>query len=640
MLARCHRAHELILPALIILLILAGQLDTVHWVVFRASSSNLRHSTNNHQARDETRLTQDNFPKLWRLLGFAWPYKWTLVIGIVSVVAASSLQIIFPLLIRDLFNTAFTHSIGNPNLPNINRIALILLIVFLSQAGFNFVRVYFLGLVGERVVADLRKKLFRHLLGLSTHFFEERKTGEITSRLTSDVSTVQGLVAQDLAQIVTQMITLIGGLIVLIIINLQLTLVMLAIIPGIIIAGAYFGTHLKRISARFQDKVADANATAEEAIAGIRVVKSFTAEQNEAGRYGKLIDSSFNQARLRVLYRSFFVPSIILAVFTGITTVLWFGGRQVISGNLLPGDLIAFLFLTIFVAASVGSFTNLYAQLQQALGASSRIFEILDIDSDLPKPKRPMQLKHANGAISFDQVTFFYRDRLLSPTLKEVSLEAHPGEVIALVGPSGAGKSTLISLIPRFYDPTQGSIRLDGVDIRSLETRSLRSHIGIVPQETLLFSGSISTNIRYGRPMASESEILAAAESANAHRFISALPNGYNTLVGERGIKLSGGQRQRISIARALLKDPRILILDEATSSLDSESEYLVQAALETLMKGRTTFLIAHRLSTIVNSDRIIVLDEGRVVQTGTHLDLVNKPGLYKELYGKQINRY
>ena len=606
--------------------------------MFRIRSNSPQRSTSTDNPRNKPRLTQDNFAQLWRLIGFARPYKWQLVIGIVSVVVASSLQIIFPLLIRDLFNTAFTHTGNNPDLPNINRIVLILLIVFLSQAGFNFIRVYFLGLVGERVVADLRKKLFSHILGLSIPFFEERKTGEITSRLTSDVSTVQGLVAQDLAQFVTQLITLVGGLSVLIVINLQLTLVMLAIIPGIIIAGAYFGTRLKRISTRFQDRVADANASAEEAISGIRVVQSFTAEQNEREHYGQLIDSSFNQARLRVLYRSFFIPSIILAVFTGITIVLWFGGRQVITGNLLPGDLIAFLFLTIFVAGSVGSFTNLYAQLQQALGASYRILELLDINTDLSQPKNPRNLKQVHGNISIDGVTFFYKDRPFTPTLKDITLEACPGEVIALVGPSGAGKSTLITLIPRFYDPTKGSIKLDGIDLRSLETRLLRGHIGIVPQETILFSGSIASNIRYGRPMASESELLAAAESANAHSFISRFPEGYNTLVGERGIKLSGGQRQRISIARALLKDPRILILDEATSSLDSESESLVQAALETLMRGRTTFVIAHRLSTIVNSDRIVVLDEGRIVQTGTHLELVNKSGLYRELYGKQMD--
>jgi subfamily B ATP-binding cassette protein MsbA len=605
--------------------------------VFRRPSSHLRNSTGSSQTNPPLRLTQHNFSQLWRLLTFTRPYKWQLTLGLVSVVVASALQLAFPLLTRELFNNAFHNSGSNFDPSNINRVALTLIILFLSQAGFNFSRIYFLGLVGEGVVADLRKTLFGHLLGLSVQFFEGRKTGEITSRLTSDASTVQGLVSQDLAQFVTQLVTLVGGAIVLVIINLQLALVMLAVLPGVIIAGAYFGTRLREISTRFQDSVANANATAEEAIVGIRVVQSFTAEKAEGRRYAKLIGRSFAEARLRVLYRSFFVPSIILAMFTGITIVLWFGGRQVLVGNLLPGDLVAFLFLTLFVAGSVGSFASLYTQLQQALGASHRILELLDTGTDLPEPDRAQVLKDVSGHISFRRVTFFYKDRMTTPILKDVSLEGYPGEAVALVGPSGAGKSTLVTLIPRFYDPTQGSIRLDGIDLRKLDTRMLRKHIGIVPQETILFSGSIAENIRYGRPSASESDLLAAAKSANAHDFISAFPDSYQTLVGERGIKLSGGQRQRVAIARALLKDPRILILDEATSSLDSESESLVQAALEKLMHGRTTFVIAHRLSTIVNADRIIVLKRGRIVQTGTHLDLIKQQGIYRELYGKQF---
>ena len=575
--------------------------------------------------------------QLRRLFSYTRPYRWQLALGVVAVIISSAIQLAFPLLTRDLFNTAF-EAIGDGFArANLDRLTLVLIAIFALQAGFNFIRTYFLGLVGEGVVADLRKALYGHLLGLSVRFFETRKTGEITSRLTSDITTVQGLVSQALAQFIGQSITLVGGALVLFIINLQLTLVMLAIIPAVIVAGAYFGRRLRGISTQFQDSVAAANASAEEAIAGIRVVKSFTAEVQERGRYGDLIDDSYRLARLRALVRAFFVPSIIMAMFTGITVVLWYGGRQVLSGNLQPGDLIAFLFLTLFVAGSVGSFTGLYAQLQEALGASRRIFELLDTGTDLPAPASPRQLDRVAGRVTFDRVGFSYGDRGEELVLDGVELEANPGEVVALVGPSGAGKSTLVTLIPRFYDPTVGAILLDGIDLRELNTRALRSHIGIVPQETLLFSGPIAENIRYGRPEASDAEVIAAAESANAHPFIQEFPDGYATLVGERGIKLSGGQRQRVAIARALLKDPRILILDEATSSLDSESESLVQAALDRLMQGRTTFVIAHRLSTVLGADRIVVLDRGRIVQSGSHDQLVAAPGLYRELYERQF---
>ena len=572
-----------------------------------------------------------------RLFSFTRPYRWRLFAGVVAVIIASGFQLAFPLLTRDLFNNAFGTIGSGGAAASLNRIALVLIAIFLLQAGFNFMRVYLLGLVGEGVVADLRKALYGHLLGLSVSFFETRKTGEITSRLTSDISTVQGLVSQALAQFVSQLITLVGGAVVLFVINLELTLVMLAIIPAVIVAGAYFGRRLRRISTNFQDSVAEANASAEEAIAGIRVVKSFTAETLERRRYGLLIDRSYHLGKLRALVRAFFVPSIILAMFTGITVVLWFGGRQVVAGNLQPGDLIAFLFLTLFVAGSVGGFTGLYAQLQEGLGASKRIFELLDTGTDLPEPVAPRRLERVEGRVTFDRVSFRYVDRDEALVLDGVEYEARPGEVVALVGPSGAGKSTLVTLIPRFYDPTEGAIRIDGVDLREFETRDLRSHIGIVPQETLLFSGTIAENIRYGRPGAGADEVRAAAESANAHDFISEFPAGYQTRVGERGIKLSGGQRQRVAIARALLKDPRILILDEATSSLDSESEALVQAALERLMRGRTTFVIAHRLSTVLGADRIVVLDRGRIVQVGSHAQLVEASGVYQGLYEQQF---
>ncbi len=602
----------------------AGPID---WGVFRRPPP--------HDRRDSAAPGpgRGDLRHLRRLFSFVRPYRLRLLVGILAVSVASALGLAFPLLVRDLFNNAF----GSRGAAALNHVALLLLGLFVLQGVFNFLRTYQLGMVGEAMVADLRKALFDHLMGLSVGFFEARKTGAITSRLTSDVATLQNAVSQAVAQFVNQLITLVGGVVVLLVLDLKLTLVMLAIIPAVVLAAAYFGRRLRRISTGFQDAVADATADAEEAIASIRVVQSFTAEAVERRRYAGGIDASFRLAMQRVQVRALFVPTVILAMFTGIGVVLWYGGRLVQAGTLQGGDLIAFLLITVFVAGSIGSFTGLYAQLQEALGASRRIFELLDARSDLPEPEAPVPLGAARGAVRFEGVSFRYGDRGDALVLDGVELEAEPGQVTALVGPSGAGKSTLVSLIPRFFDPTGGRILVDGVDLRHLATAELRGHIGIVPQQTQLFSGSIRDNIAYGRPGAPQAQVERAAAAANAEGFIHAFPHGFDTLVGERGVKLSGGQRQRVAIARAVLKDPRILILDEATSSLDSESEALVQAALERLMRGRTTFVIAHRLSTVLGADRILVLDGGRIVQQGSHAALLELGGLYRTLFDRQF---
>jgi subfamily B ATP-binding cassette protein MsbA len=588
---------------------------------------------------EAARVGAPDLRQLRRLFGYTRPYRRALAIGVGAVIVASSLTLALPLLSRDLFNNAFANVGGLASFAGLDRIALLLIAVFVTQALFNFLRVYTLALVGEGVVADLRKGLYRHLLGLPVRFFESRRTGEITSRLTSDISTVQSAVSNAVAQFVSQLIQFVGGAAILVVLNGRLTAVMLLVIPPVIVAGAYFGRRLRRISTRFQDSIAEANASAEEAITGIRVVKSFTAEGVESERYDDQIDTSYLLARRRALYRALFIPSIILAMFSGISIVLWVGSRQVAAGNLLPGDLISFLLLSLIIAGSVGTFTGLYSQLQEAIGASMRIFELLDTGSDLPRSAEPVPLGRIEGGIAFEGVGFCYGDRGGAAVLSAISLHAEPGEVVALVGPSGAGKSTLVTLLPRFYDPTEGRILLDGKDLRDLDLEELRGHIGIVPQETQLFSGSVLDNIRYGRPEADEHEVVAAAAAANADGFIRAFPNGYATLVGERGVKLSGGQRQRVAIARALLKDPRLLILDEATSSLDSESEALVQDALDRLMQGRTTFVIAHRLSTVVGADRIVVIDEGQIVDEGSHEALLGRQGLYRMLFERQFGR-
>ena len=583
------------------------------------------------------RREEADLGQIKRLFAYVRPYMRAFWLGLFAVTVASVLGLALPLFTRRLFNTAFVEEIGS--VAQLNELAIAIFAIFVLQAGFNYMRVYYLAIVGEGVVADLRRALFGHLIDLPVRFFETHKTGEITSRLTSDIATLRGVVSGSMAQLINQIIILVGGAIFLFVLNMRLTLVMLAVVPPVILAGAYFGRKLKNLSTDFQDKVADANASAEEAISGVRVVKSFTAEGLERTRYGNLVTDSYHVAIKRAKVRAVFIPSVILAMFTGISIVLWFGGRLVLAGELLAGDLIAFLMLTIFVAGSISTFVGLYSHFQEALGASKRIFDLLDEGSDLPMRDEPIVLNKVRGNVRIENLSFHYGDRGERYVLRDISLEANPGEVTALVGPSGAGKTTLVTLLPRFYDPLEGCILLDNTDVRELDLLSLRRAIGIVPQETQLFSGTIAENIRYGDPDASGNDVMDAAKAANAHDFITAFPEGYDTVVGERGVKLSGGQRQRVAIARAILKNPRILILDEATSALDNESEALVQDALERLMAGRTTFVIAHRLSTVRNADRIVVLDEGEIVQVGNHDALLRQGGLYRELYERQFRQ-
>ncbi len=577
--------------------------------------------------------------RLLRLLSYTGPYRGALLGGMAAVAVAGALSLAFPLLVRDLLNTAFAPGAADAAArSSLDRTAISLFVLMAVQSAFNYLRARLLGGVGESVVADLRRALFEHLLSLEVDFFESRKTGEVLSRLTSDVATVQASVSQALAQILNQALTLFGGLIVLLVLNWRLTLVMLAVVPAAVAVAGLFGRALRRASTRFQDSLANANADAEEAIAGIRVVKSFTAEPFEAARYGRRIQEALSVALARVRLRALFAPSLILAFSAAMAVVLWYGGRLALSGQLLGGDLVAFLLITVFVAGSLGTFTGLWAQLQESLGASERIFEILDMQPTL-ESGRSLSGRAADkgeASLSFKGVDFVYPGGQ-SPVLQDVDLEVAAGEIVALVGPSGAGKSTLVGLVPRFFDPTSGSVAIGGADLRSLDLTALRRSIAIVPQETYLFSGSVAENIRYGRPDATAAEVRRAAEDADSLDFIEALPQGFDTEVGERGVRLSGGQRQRIAIARALVKDPAVLILDEATSSLDSESEAQVQAALARLMRGRTTLVIAHRLATVRSADRIVVLERGRIVDQGDHHALLARGGLYADLYRLQF---
>ena len=562
-----------------------------------------------------------------KILKYAKPYTKSLIFAFLCLALTSLINLVLPLIVRNMINAVIVLK----NNEVLDGLAWDLIIIIGLQAAFAVTHNYIFGFVGHRMTTDFRIEFFSHIQSLSLRFFQERRVGEILSRMSNDISVIQNALVAIPVALLRQSITLLGAMAIILYLNWKLTGLILLILPPLMIFARVFGRRLKTISEKLQDQVAQAVVVLEEVMSSIKIVKSFTREPYERNRFQEKIETAFERAVDKLKISAFFGPFILGLTFLVSALLIWYGGYQVMQGATTPGELAAFFLYALIIAGPIGTFVRLYTQIQEARGAIQRVYEILDTQPIIQNPENPVPLENITGSIQFENVFFGYQDT--PQVIHDASFDVLPGQTVALVGPSGAGKSTIIKLLFRFFDPNSGVIRLDGHDIRTLDRKSFLSQIALVPQETLLFGGTIRENILYGKLDATESELEEAAQKANAHEFITNMEKGYDTIVGEKGTKLSGGERQRIAIARAILKDPKILVLDEATSSLDNRSEFLIQEALETFMAHRTTFIVAHRLSTIHKADQIIVLDKGGIVETGQHEDLMNHKGLYHTLY-------
>jgi ABC transporter fused permease/ATP-binding protein len=565
-----------------------------------------------------------------RVLRLARPELWSLVAGSACLAVSSSMNLLLPQIIGGVVDQSRVAGVS------LDRYALGLVGIALVGAVASALRFALFSIAGERVVARLRADLFARLMEQDIAFFDEKKTGELTNRLASDTTVLQNTVSVNISMGLRFVVSIMGGVGFLFFTSWRLTLVMLAVVPPIALGAVAYGRRVRKLSRDVQDALAGSSEVAEEALSGIRTVRSFTAEPHEVRRYTAAVMASFELARSRARIASTFMGVASFAALSALAAVLWYGGHLILTGDITPGALTKFLIYTVLVAFSLGGLSDIWADYMKASGAAERIFELLDRTPAI-LPSGGVELDAVEGRVDFEGVVFAYPSRRDVPVLAGIDLAILPGEVVALVGPSGAGKSTIAALLTRLYDPSAGRILVDGHDLRDLAPDGLRRRIGVVSQEPILFSSSVAENIRYGRAGATDAEIEAAARAANAHDFITRFPEGYRTLVGERGVQLSGGQKQRVAIARAVLKDPRILVLDEATSALDAESEHLVKEALDRLMKGRTTLIIAHRLSTVADADRVCVLDAGRIVESGPHATLMSNDGLYRRLVERQF---
>lgn len=584
---------------------------------------------NDNNDLPKAKINRISLKKTLRIFEYTGTHKWKLYLGLVFLLLTSVTALIFPLMLGKLVT-----SVEKGNFSTINDIGVLLMLVLTAQSVFSYYRIYLFVNYTENTLATLRQRVYEHIIKLPMTFFGQKRVGDLNSRMSADITQIQDTLTTTIAEFLRQFLLIIGGITFLLVISPKLTLLMLAIVPVVAIAAVVFGRFIKKTAKEVQEKVSESNTIIEETLQGITNVKAFANEFFENLRYKRSTEEIVVKAIQGGKYRGAFASFVIFCLFGAIVSVIWYGVYLASINELLIGHLISFILYSAFVGVSFGGIAELYAQIQKAVGAIERVFEILDeIPEAIDITSGQAIVKRIEGSVTFENVAFTYPSRKEIRVLKNISIVINKGETIAIVGPSGSGKSTIAALLLRFYDPESGKILIDGKDAKSYPLTELRNNMAIVPQDVLLFGGTIKENIAYGKPLATMEEIAEAARKANAISFIDSFPEKFETLVGERGMKLSGGQRQRIAIARAVLKDPSILILDEATSSLDSESERLVQEALDKLMVGRTSFVIAHRLSTIRKADKIIVIDKGEVRESGTHEELMlNGTGLYHSL--------
>ena len=567
---------------------------------------------------------------LLRLAPFIKPYKKVALIAGIALILSS----IAFLLLGQGIKLFIDEGLYTLNSKAMLTIFFVLLIMVVS----TFVRFYFVSWIGERVSNDVRLAVFKHLLTLHPHYFELNRSGEINARLTTDTTLLQSIFGFSISMALSSALLFLGGLTMMLITNLKLALIVLISVPIILLPMIIYGRRLRSLSRQSQDRVADIGTYAGEIVQNIKVVQSFTREPEESKAFSIEVEKAFSAAKQRIMQSSLLIAAAMILVFTGLGAMIWTGGRDVTSGIITAGELAAFVFYAIMVARSVAVISEIYGQLQRAAGATERLIELLTEESQIIAPANPKKLSKGPLSLSFQNVSFSYPSRAEQYAIEDISFDINAGETVAIVGLSGAGKTTIFELFQRFYDPTNGSIKIDDINIVDLDPNDLRSSIGHVPQQPTLFSADVTHNIGYGKPLATENEINNAATKAYAIEFINQLPDGFKSYLGEQGVRLSGGQRQRIAIARAMLKDPSILLLDEATSALDASSEQKVQAALKDLMQGRTTLIIAHRLATIMHADRILLIDQGKLIAQGDHKGLLDSSELYKRLCELQFN--
>lgn len=600
------------------------------------TSPQLSTSVSTQSTNQTTNKSVKALDSLWPILKFIKPYRFMLTLALFALLLTAAVNLSLGQGVKFVIDSGFIA--GSVDELQLAILVMILLIALLAIGTFS--RFYLMSWLGERVSADIRKAVFNRIITLHPSYFEENRSGELMSRLTTDTALLQSIIGSSFSMALRSLLMLIGGLAMLLITNLKLTLFVLFSVPIILIPMMIFGRKVRKLAASSQDAIADIGTYAGEMIQNIKVVQSYTHEPKEQGAFSAEVEKAFIVAKRRIKQRSLLIAIVIFLTFGAISAMLWVGGMDVLQGQMSGGELGAFVFYAIMVAMSVATIAEVYGELQRAAGAATRLLELLEVESDIKDCNAKSHITNSDQlAINFENVDFYYPSRPDSAALKNIDLAIPNGKVVALVGPSGAGKTTLFELLQRFYDPQHGNISFNDTNIRQLQLKNLRQMMGMVPQQPVLFSSDVWHNIRYGKPDATDAQVIDAAKRAHAHAFIEQLPQGYNSFLGEQGVRLSGGQKQRIALARAILKDPKVLLLDEATSALDAESEHHVQAALDELMENKTTLIIAHRLSTVIHADLIIVMDQGRIVDRGDHQSLLSTSALYQRLCELQFDQ-